>query len=498
MAYRREIRKVGIVGTGVIGAGWAARCLAKGLDVVASDPAPGAEERLRAAVANAWPALAKLGLDATADQARLTFDPDVAQAMADVDFVQESAPEREDLKRKVHAAIDASVPADVMIASSSSGLLPSQIQLDCAHPERVLIGHPFNPVYLLPLVECLGGDKTDPDAVQTAMDFYASIGMRPLRVRKEIEGYISDRLQEAIWREALHMVTEGVASTDEIDDSIIYGPGLRWALMGPCLTFHLAGGDVGMKHMLEQFGPALKLPWTKLVAPELTDELIDRMVTGTKAQAGNASVKELEQLRDNCLIGIMQTLRQHDYAAGRVLAAAEASRLASQAPAAWAAGSDVPAPLRLYETTVQIGWVDYNNHVTDSRFLEIAGEGSEAFFRYIGMDQAYWDSGQAVYALETHMTHVKEAKLGDRLSITTQLLDSDEKRFQLYHEICNGDSGEVLASVETLLINVDSNASRSTALPAQIQAALEAVAASHAAVARPERSGRRVSMTKAR
>ena len=259
-----EIRTVAIVGTGVIGAGWAARCLARGLDVVASDPAPGAEERLRAAVQNAWPAVRRLVRGAPETPDALRFEPDLATAVGQADFVQESAPEREDLKRKLHAAMDAAARPEVVIASSSSGLLPSRIQADCAHPERVVIGHPFNPVYLLPLVEVLGGDQSADWASQKAMDFYRSIGMRPLKVRKEIEGYISDRLQEAIWREALHMVAEGVASTDEIDDSIIYGPGLRWALMGPCLTFHLAGGDTGMAHMLAQFGPALKLPWTKL------------------------------------------------------------------------------------------------------------------------------------------------------------------------------------------------------------------------------------------
>ena len=331
MDYRQDIRTVCVVGSGVIGSGWAARCLAKGLDVVASDPAPGAEERLRQSVANAWPALTKLGLARGADQGRLRFEPDLARAVADADLVQESAPERIELKQRVHAAIDAAADPDVLVASSSSGLLPSEIQADCQHPGRLVIGHPFNPVYLLPLVEVLGGEKTDPGAVEAAMGVYRSLGMQPLKVRVEIDGYISDRLQEAIWREALHMVADGAASTDEIDDAIIYGPGLRWALMGPCLTFHLAGGDTGMKHMLEQFGPALKLPWTKLEAPELTEELTDRMVAGTQAQAGDRSVKELERLRDNCLIDIMRALKTYNHGAGRVLAEEEA-RLAGGEP----------------------------------------------------------------------------------------------------------------------------------------------------------------------
>lgn len=316
-----QIKTVGIVGTGVIGAGWAARCLARDLEVVAWDPGAEAEKLLRQKVENAEPALDRLDLNTDGMQSRLRFIPDLAELCAAADFIQESAPENIELKKKLHAELDAATPSDVILASSSSGLLPSEIQSDCQYPQRVLIGHPFNPVYLLPLVEIVGGEQTSEQCKQTATDFYQSLGMHPLRVRTEVPGYISDRLQEALWREALHMVADGVATTEEIDDAIIYGPGLRWAFMGTCLTFHLAGGDIGMRHMLEQFGPALKLPWTKLKAPELTEELIDRMVEGTRDQAGSQSVKELEQLRDNCLISIMQALAEYNYASGRTLAA---------------------------------------------------------------------------------------------------------------------------------------------------------------------------------
>lgn len=315
-----DIRRVAVVGTGVIGAGWVTRFLARSLDVIACDPAPGAEDRLKEAIARAWPAMVKSGLALRDMPPAIEFTADLDAACAGVDWVQENAPENEDLKRGLLARIDAAAPASAIIASSSSGLLPTRIQADCGHPERIVIGHPFNPVYLLPLVEVLGGARTDPDAVDRAIAFYASTGMRPLKVRREIEGYISDRLQEALWREALHMVADGVATTEEIDAAVIYGPGLRWAIMGTCLTFHLAGGKAGMRHMLEQFGPALELPWTKLKAPELTETLIDRMVEGTQAQADGRSIEELEQLRDDCLIGIMEVLKAHDHGAGRVLA----------------------------------------------------------------------------------------------------------------------------------------------------------------------------------
>ena len=311
------IKTIGIVGTGVIGAGWAVRCLARGMEVIASDPGPDAESQLKQKIDNAEPAMTKLGLQTHDMHQRLRFTQDLDELCSAVDFVQESAPENEDLKRKLHARLDAVTPQHVVIASSSSGLLPTRIQSDCEHPERVVIGHPFNPVYLLPLVEVLGGEQTSNESIDTAIDFYRHLDMHTLRVRKEVPGYISDRLQEALWREALHMVAEGVATTGEIDDAIIYGPGLRWAFMGTCLTFHLAGGDSGMRHMLEQFGPALKLPWTKLEAPDLTEQLIDRMVSGTEAQASGHSVKELERLRDDCLIAIMQALAQFNYGAGQ-------------------------------------------------------------------------------------------------------------------------------------------------------------------------------------
>lgn len=323
-----EIRKIAVVGTGVIGAGWATRCLTRGIDVVATDPGPDAEAKLRASLANAKPAAEKLYGTPGVKPGTLTFVATVEEAVADADFIQESAPEREDLKRKLHAQMDAAARSDVIIASSSSGLMPTAIQADCKHPERVLIGHPFNPVYLLPLCEVVGGNKTSADNIKRAMEFYTSIGMYSLHVRKEIEGYLADRLQEAIWREILHLVNDGVATTGELDDAIKYGPGLRWAFMGTNLIYHLAGGDTGMRHMLHQFGPALKLPWTKLEAPELTEELIDRMVDGTQAQAAGKTVKELEQLRDNCLIDIMRALRKYEIASGKVLADDEARRKA--------------------------------------------------------------------------------------------------------------------------------------------------------------------------
>ncbi|MFQ6017848.1 MAG: L-carnitine dehydrogenase [Kiloniellaceae bacterium] len=490
------MRRIAVVGTGVIGSGWAARCLARGHDVVATDPAPGAEERLRERIANAWPALRRLSLAPGADPARLSFTPDLEAAAAAADFVQESAPEDEDLKRKLLARIDSAARPAVPIASSSSGLLPSRIQAGCARPERVVVGHPFNPVYLLPLVEVLGGAQTAPEAIEGAMAFYRSLGMHPLRVRREIPGYISDRLQEALWREALHLVAEDVAGTDEIDDAIRYGPGLRWAFMGPCLTFHLAGGDAGMAHMLEQFGPVLKAPWTKLEAPELTEELARRMRQGTEAQAAGRSVKELERLRDDCLIGVMRSLRQYATGAGAVLAEDEAAQYARRSYRRWRTGDAVEAPLALYETRVQPEWLDYNGHMSESCYLLAFGDASDALFRYVGIDEAYRAAGRSFYTVETHLNNYREAAGGEPLRFTTQLLDLDEKRLHLFHAMFHGRGGDLLATTEQMLLHVDMTVPCAAPIAPEVRRALEAVVAAHAGLPRPEQAGRRIGIKK--
>jgi carnitine 3-dehydrogenase len=491
-----DVRCFGVVGTGVIGAGWAARALARGLDVVAWDPASGAEDKLRAHIDNAWPALIKLGLDPGADRARLAFTDDLESLCARADFIQESAPENEELKRSLHARLSAAAPADVIVASSSSGLLPSRIQGDSQHPGRVLIGHPFNPVYILPLVEVLGGELTDDSCIEEAKAFYRSLGMHPLHVRTEIDGYISDRLQEALWREALHMVADGVASTAEIDDAIIYGPGLRWAFMGTCLTFHLAGGEAGMGHMLEQFGPALKLPWTKLEAPELTDALIGRLVEGTQAQAGGRSIAELERVRDECLIGIMRTLRPFAIGAGNTIAEDEQRRFTAGDYPRWKKADTVDAPLSLYRCTVEADWVDYNGHMGESFYLYAFGWATDALFRYVGIDEEYRAAGQSFYTVESHINYYREASLGEPLRFTTQLLAMDEKRLHFFHAMYHGDSDELLCTTEQMLLHVDMGVSAAVPMAANVHAALEAIMAAHRDLPRPDQVGRSMAIGK--
>ena len=309
MTFVTDIKIFAALGSGVIGSGWVARALANGLDVIAWDPAPGAEEQLRKRVAVAWTALVQQGIKPGASQSRLRCVSTIEECVATADFIQESAPERLDLKIDLHAKISAAARPNVLIGSSTSGLLPSEFYANACSPERCVVGHPFNPVYLLPLVEVLGGVKTSPDAVQAAIAVYKSLGMRPLHVRKEIPGFIADRLLEAVWRESLHLVNDGIASTGEIDDAIRFGAGLRWSFMGSFLTYTLAGGDAGMRHFMAQFGPALKLPWTKLEAPELTESLIDAVVDGASAQLGKHSIADLERYRDDCLLAVLAAVK---------------------------------------------------------------------------------------------------------------------------------------------------------------------------------------------
>jgi carnitine 3-dehydrogenase len=491
-----EIHSVGLVGAGVIGSGWAARCLAQGLDVIVTDPGPGAEERLQARVNNAWPALQKLGLMPGANRNRLRFTSDLAEVCQSAHFIQESIPEQEELKRRLHRQMDALTPPEVVIASSSSGLLPTRIQADCQLPGRIVIGHPFNPVYLLPLVEVVGGEKTLDASLEKAVSFYRKIGMYPLIVRNEIEGYISDRLQEALWREALHLVNDGIATTREIDDAVIYGPGLRWAIMGTCLSFHLAGGDDdGMRHMLEQFGPTLKLPWTKLDAPELTDRLIERMVTGTQQQAAGKSVTELEQLRDDCLIGIMQTLRQHNYASGQIIARLETNRYLSYQHRRWTPGSKIDKPLRLYSCSVDPSWIDYNGHMTEANYLTAFGDASDALFRYIGIDEDYRTGGYSFYTVESHINYYREVGPSEPLNFTTHVLGLDDKRLHLFHTMVHGLTDDLLATTEQMLVHVDMKASSASPIKPNVYQALSAITAVHKDMSLPEQVGRRMAIT---
>ncbi|MGW9581010.1 3-hydroxyacyl-CoA dehydrogenase NAD-binding domain-containing protein [Streptomyces albidoflavus] len=301
-----NVRRVACVGAGVIGGGWVAHFLARGYDVTAWDPAPHAAQKLRRLVDAAWPALTSLGLAEGASPDRLTVTETLEQAVADAEFVQESAPEKLDLKRDLLTRLDTATPPGVVIASSTSGYPMTDMQTTAADPSRLVVGHPFNPPYLIPLVEVVGGEHTDPAAVAWATRFYQTAGKSVITMNNEVPGFIANRLQEALWREALHMVANGEATVRDIDLSITEGPGLRWAVMGPMLTFALAGGEGGMAHMLDHFGPSLKSPWTRLEAPELDKELYDAVVAGCDEAADGRSIADLVAERDKGVIDVLR------------------------------------------------------------------------------------------------------------------------------------------------------------------------------------------------
>jgi carnitine 3-dehydrogenase len=312
MAYPHpaQVARVAVVGTGLIGSRWAAFFLARGLEVSACDPAPGAEERLRADVARCWPALERLGVAPGASQDRLTFFGDLAEALRGVAFVQESTPDDDELKTRLTAGIDAACGPDVVIASSTSGISPTVFQARCTHPERVLAGHPSNPAHILPLVEVVAGERTSPETVDWAMTFYRHLGKRPLRVRRAAPGFVMNRMQEAVWREMFHLVNDDIATCVELDAAISDGCGMRWALFGPAFVYLMQGGPGGMAYALEQFDPARIPDWSHNVYPPITDELKAKLDAQTRAQAAGRSLEEWEALRDEFLVRVIEAKRE--------------------------------------------------------------------------------------------------------------------------------------------------------------------------------------------
>ncbi|MEE2981024.1 MAG: 3-hydroxyacyl-CoA dehydrogenase NAD-binding domain-containing protein [Pseudomonadota bacterium] len=305
----QDVRRVTSVGAGPIGGGWTAHFLAQGYDVTTYIHDASEEDALRRLLEVAWQSLKEIGLADGASLDRLQVTTDLGEAVADAEFVQESVPENVPLKQAVYQQLGDLVPDDVVICSSTSGLSMTDIAARCATPERTVVGHPFNPPYLLPLVELVGGEKTAPEATTWAADFYRHTGKAPLVMTKEVPGFVATRLQEAVWREALHMVDNGEATVEQIDMAIVNGPGPRWAFMGPCMTFHVGGGEGGMAYCLDQFGPALKLPWTRLEAPELTPELRARMVDGCEEMAAGRDFAALSKEQTASLVAIAKALK---------------------------------------------------------------------------------------------------------------------------------------------------------------------------------------------
>src|SRR6476660_8222751 len=304
MSTQKSVQRIAIVGTGTIGASWATHYLAHGFDVTATDPAPGAEAALQSYVEGAWDGVTTLGLAPGASPDRLNFTSDLSAALADADFVQENGPERPALKVKLFADIDDATPPDAIIASSSSGITMSEIQAECRRPERTVIGHPFNPPHVIPLVEVVGGKKTSPETVRDAMAFYTSVGKKPILLKKELPGHVANRIQSALYREVLYLIGQGVLDVADADDAVSWGPGLRWGVMGPSLLWHLGGGEGGIQHFMDTLMDPMAAMWRTLGDPKMTPELERTIVEGVQAEADGRSIDELAAERDSMLLAL--------------------------------------------------------------------------------------------------------------------------------------------------------------------------------------------------
>ncbi|NLS17259.1 carnitine 3-dehydrogenase [Rhizobium sp. P40RR-XXII] len=490
-----KINKAACIGGGVIGGGWIARFLLAGIDVDVYDPHPEATRIVGEVIDNAEKAYAMLTGAPLPPRGKLTFSDKLEAAVDGADWIQESVPERLDLKRNVLTQIDAVARPDALIGSSTSGLLPSDLQRDMRHPERLFVAHPYNPVYLLPLVEIVGGEKTSAATIQAAMERLPPIGMKGVHIAREIEAFVGDRLLEALWREALWLIKDDICTVETLDDVIRYSFGLRWAQMGLFQTYRIAGGEAGMRHFLAQFGPALQWNWTKLMdVVDLDDALVEKIGQQSDEQADGLSIRELERIRDENLVGILQSLKgSHGgkgWGAGKLLKDFEQQL--------WAAGGgekrelDVTKPLRLIDTKVSPAWVDYNGHMTEHRYLQVFGDTSDALLRLIGVDLDYVERGRSYYTVETHIRHLGEAKLGQAIHSTAQILASDEKRLHVFHALHESASGEVIATAEQMLLHVDAKAGKAVAAPEEVLAKLRPMSAAHADLPVPEGAGRHV------
>ena len=449
--------KAVIVGGGVIGGGWVARFLLNGWDVVVFDPDPDAERKVNEVLAGARHALPALYDYPLPEQGVLRFEDDLAQALQGADWVQESVPERLALKHKIHAEIQRYAPEKAVIASSTSGFKPSELNESGA---RVIVAHPFNPVYLLPLVELVGERKI----MQQAEKILQNIGMFPLKINKQIEAHIADRLLEAVWRESLWLVHDGIATTHEIDDAIRMGFGLRWAQMGLFETFRIAGGEAGMRHFMQQFGPALEWHWTKLMdVPPFNDALVDLISGQSDAQSGHYTIRELERIRDDNLVDTMRALKKRDWGAGKIIRNHEAhltnqkiALTTSKQGACTMAGK------------ILSSWLDYNGHLTEFRYAQIFADSSDRLLRAIGVDIDNMEATGSFFTVSSHITYKQEMRLGQDFSNYSRILNEHPKKLHLYHQLQN-QQGEICAVSEQLMLYIDHKTRKSAIISDAMQ-----------------------------
>lgn len=473
-----------IIGGGVIGGAWAARFLLNGWDVRVYDPDPEAERKIGEVLANARPALRSLTDLPMPAEGQISFHPTVAEAVAGARYIQESVPEREDIKHAIFAEITAACDPAAVIGSSTSSFTPSTLAQEQSDKGRIMVCHPFNPVYLLPLVEVVGGPDTDEDAIVSCMDILTSIGMKPLRIHKEILGHIADRLLESVWREGLWLINDGICDTETLDDAIRYGFGLRWAQMGLFETYRIAGGEAGMLHFIAQFGPTMDWPLCHMMdVPELNDALVKRVADQSDAQSGQYSIRELERIRDANLVGMMRALKANDWGAGAVLKAADAAAKAA------AGAPDMTGLVRTVDRYVPLDWVDYNGHMNEARYLQAFGDATDRMMELIGCDADYVATGGSYFTAETHIRHIDEVRTGEPIVVETQVLEGAGKKMHLFHHMRHRDDGRLLATGEHMLLHVSLETRKTAPPPDWMADRLARVAADHAKLPWPEGAG---------
>ena len=483
---RDMAKTAAIIGGGVIGGGWAARFLLNGWTVHVFDPDPDAQRKINEVLDNARASLPLLADVVLPEEGRLVFCQTLEEAVSGAHWIQESVPERLEIKHKVFADIQEHAGAGSVLASSTSGFTPTQLREGAATPDQIIVAHPYNPVYLLPVVELVGGAENS--YVLTARDMLDEIGMKPVIIAGEIDAHIGDRLLEAVWREALWLVRDGIATTKDIDDIITHGFGLRWAQMGLFETYRVAGGEAGMRHFIAQFGPALAWPWTKLMdVPELTDELIDTIASQSDAQSGHLSIRELERVRDRNLVGFLKVLKDHHWAAGAVLSGWDEARRLQLPPTL----AEQQVPYSEHKAEVLPSWIDYNGHMTEFRYLQVMSEASDVLLADLGLDRDYLDQGYSVYTVETHLRHLAEAKLGDVIHVSTQIISADEKRVRLWHS-CVTNAGIEVATGEQMWLHVDMKAGRTAPFQSPMAHRIEMMARAHAELPVPGGAGRSI------
>lgn len=479
-----------IIGGGVIGGGWAARFVLNGWDVQVFDPDPQAKRKIGEVMDNARRSLPGLTDVAMPAEGTITYHDTIAEAVTSAEWIQESVPERLEIKHATFAEIQAACAQDAVIGSSTSGFKPSELQQGAARPEQIMVAHPFNPVYLLPLIE-LVTTQADAALVEKAKTILTSLGMHPLHLKKEIDAHVADRFLEAVWREALWLVKDGIATTEEIDDAIRYGFGIRWAQMGLFETYRVAGGEAGMKHFMAQFGPCLKSPWTKLMdVPDFTEELVDLIAGQSDAQSGMHSIRALERIRDNNLVTMMRGLKAQDWGAGALLNAQERKMREGTVHGAVAADLNAGALVETANRTVPLDWVDYNGHMTEARYLNAFADATDRFMNIIGCDAAYISAGLSYFTAETHIRHVDEVHAGAIITIRTRVILGAGKKMHLWHEMYEGE--RLLATGEHFLLHVSLETRKPAAPLPHVEAALVRFAEGHAGLPSPEGLGRSV------